>query len=134
MCRMKSWCGFEPLFTPHPNIRSKRNIEGFAGWRRAVDDHDAYDELVLWFEHDLFDQLNLIHLLSYLGRRHALLKPVSLVTLDRFPGIADFKGLGQLHARRHRGAVRKPPTRDRASDRVGEAGVDGVSRLRPAID
>src|SRR6476659_8634149 len=33
-------------------------------WRSTIDDHAAYDELVLWFEHDLFDQLNLIQLLS----------------------------------------------------------------------
>src|SRR5215213_8789673 len=30
------------------------------GWRDAVDDEKSYDELVLWYEHDLFDQLNLI--------------------------------------------------------------------------
>ena len=36
-------------------------------WRAVVDDHAAYDELVLWFEHDLFDQLNLIQLLSRVG-------------------------------------------------------------------
>src|SRR3954447_1304270 len=28
-------------------------------WREAIDDTTAYDELVLWYEHDLFDQLNL---------------------------------------------------------------------------
>src|SRR5262249_38545007 len=33
-------------------------------WRRVIDDDEKYDELVLWFEHDLFDQLNLIQLLS----------------------------------------------------------------------
>ena len=33
-------------------------------WRAAVDDTGAYDELVLWYEHDLFDQLNLIQLLD----------------------------------------------------------------------
>src|SRR5689334_20099923 len=26
-------------------------------WRRVIEEHDNYDELVLWFEHDLFDQL-----------------------------------------------------------------------------
>ena len=29
-------------------------------WRAAIDAADTYDELVLWYEHDLFDQLNLI--------------------------------------------------------------------------
>ncbi len=37
-------------------------------WRQVVDDHASYDELVLWYEHDLFDQLNLIQLLSRIGQ------------------------------------------------------------------
>jgi hypothetical protein len=84
------------LFHDSPEQPLAGNIEGFTAWRRAVDDRGAYDELVLWFEHDLFDQLNLIHVLSYLGRGHDVTKPVSLVTLDRFAGMPDFKGLGQL--------------------------------------
>jgi hypothetical protein len=35
-------------------------------WRAAIDAHDTYDELVLWYEHDLFDQLNLLQLLGYI--------------------------------------------------------------------
>ncbi len=64
-------------------------------WRAAIDDQGSYDELVLWFEHDLFDQLNLIQLLSYLGSR-GVSKPVTMVTIDSFPGRPDFKGLGEL--------------------------------------
>lgn len=67
-----------------------------AGWRAAVDDTSAYDELVLWFEHDLFDQLNLIQLLTHLGRREPWPTPVSLISLDRHAGHPDFKGLGEL--------------------------------------
>ena len=51
-------------------------------WRHAVDDEHGYEELVLWFEHDLFDQLNLIQLLTHLGNR-ARSKPVSLICIDR---------------------------------------------------
>lgn len=29
-------------------------------WRSVIEQHDSYDELVLWFEHDLFDQLALM--------------------------------------------------------------------------
>lgn len=67
-----------------------------AGWRAAVNDTSSYDELVLWFEHDLFDQLNLIQLLDHLGRRTPLQKPVSLICIDRYPGHPNFKGLGEL--------------------------------------
>lgn len=66
------------------------------GWRTAVDDDDSYDELVLWFEHDLFDQLNLIQLLAHLDSRPRTQQPVSLVCIDRHPGHPRFKGLGEL--------------------------------------
>lgn len=65
-------------------------------WRSVVDAHDTYDELVLWYEHDLFDQLNLIHLLSWLRGRPAAGKAVSLVCINTFPGHPRFKGLGEL--------------------------------------
>jgi RNA polymerase sigma factor (sigma-70 family) len=67
-------------------------------WRAAIDNVDAYDELILWFEHDLFDQLNLIQLLSHIGRMRLTptLKPVSLICIGSFPGRERFKGLGEL--------------------------------------
>jgi len=67
-----------------------------AGWRAKVDDTDAYDELVLWFEHDLFDQLNLIQLLAHLGKRASWPKPVTMICIDRHAGHPNFKGLGEL--------------------------------------
>ena len=67
-------------------------------WRRVIDDSESYDELVLWFEHDLFDQLNLIQLLSYLRFRPPVGKIVSLICINSFPGRPDFHGLGELPA------------------------------------
>ena len=64
-------------------------------WREAVDTETGYDELVLWFEHDLFDQLNLIQLLAHIGGRPRS-KPVTLICVDRYPGHPDFKGIGEL--------------------------------------
>jgi hypothetical protein len=65
-------------------------------WRRVIERHDAYDELILWFEHDLFDQLNLIQLLSWLRSRLPKSKAVSLICIGSFPGRPFFKGLGEL--------------------------------------
>lgn len=59
-----------------------------------LDGPGRYDEIVLWFEHDLCDQLQLIQVLDRLNGR--ALPPLSLVTLDRYPGIVPFLGLGQL--------------------------------------
>ncbi|HKE17578.1 MAG TPA: sigma-70 family RNA polymerase sigma factor [Kofleriaceae bacterium] len=67
-------------------------------WRAALDGHSSYDELILWYEHDLFDQLNLIQLLTRLGRDRPppADRLVSLICIGSFPGRPDFKGLGQL--------------------------------------
>ena len=76
------------------------DAEGFVAeverWRAAVDDVSSYDELVLWFEHDLFDQLNLIQLLDRLGSSGAPARRVSLISIGSFPGRPDFRGLGEL--------------------------------------
>jgi hypothetical protein len=65
-------------------------------WRQVIDDHASYDELVLWYEHDLFDQLNLIQLLVRIGEVVRGRKPVTLICIDAFPGHPRFKGLGEL--------------------------------------
>jgi hypothetical protein len=80
-----------------PDERSYLNVvKGLRDWRRIIDNHEAYGELVLWFEHDLFDQLNLIQLLSWIRGRLPSATVVSLVCIGSFPGRPDFKGLGQL--------------------------------------
>jgi hypothetical protein len=80
-----------------------RGPESFAGtildmrvWRRMIDAHDDYDELVLWFEHDLFDQLALVQVLSWMRDRLPREKIVSLICIGQFPGRNRFMGLGEL--------------------------------------
>lgn len=66
-------------------------------WRQAIDDRASYDELVLWYEHDLFDQLNLMQLLARIGQEPAPdHRRVGLICIDGFPGHPRFKGLGEL--------------------------------------
>jgi RNA polymerase sigma factor (sigma-70 family) len=65
-------------------------------WRTVIERHESYDELILWFEHDLFDQLSLIQLLAWIRERLPAAKVVSLVCIGSFPGHPRFKGLGEL--------------------------------------
>ena len=65
-------------------------------WRTVIERHESYDELILWFEHDLFDQLNLIQLLTWIRDHLPAAKPVSLICIGSFTGRPDFKGLGEL--------------------------------------
>jgi hypothetical protein len=62
----------------------------------ALDRYREHDELVLWFEHDLFDQLLLARHLHWLGTQGQVGTQVSLICIDRFPGVDRFAGLGQL--------------------------------------
>jgi hypothetical protein len=71
-------------------------IDELRNWREVIDDHGSYDELVLWYEHDLFDQLNLVQLLSRIGRTHPVPGKVSLISVGSFPGHPRFMGLGEL--------------------------------------
>lgn len=65
-------------------------------WRVPLLRHESFDELILWFEHDTFDQLNLIQLLAWIREHLPATKPVSLICIDAFPGRPNFKGLGEL--------------------------------------
>jgi len=89
------------LSTPGPHTPgtvdpSRDSVNDMREWRRVIADHAAYDELVLWFEHDLFDQLNLIQLLTFVRQQVPAAKPVSLICIGSFPGRPDFRGLGEL--------------------------------------
>jgi Domain of unknown function (DUF1835) len=66
-----------------------------AAWDRGVDEAATAEELILWFEHDLFDQLALIRLLARLARR-GLPQTLTIVSIDRHPEVPSFLGLGQL--------------------------------------
>ena len=59
----------------------------------------GYDEICLWFEHDLYDQASLVELLARWqesSARDGWRSRLRLVTTDRHPSVSRFIGLGQL--------------------------------------
>ena len=68
-------------------------------WDRTIEGYAAYDEVVLWFEHDLFDQLLLLRVLDGFAGRSLGKTELSLICIGEFPGVEPFHGLGQLDAR-----------------------------------
>jgi hypothetical protein len=62
---------------------------------RSVGD---YDEVVLWFEHDLLDQLQLLQLLDWFTAADRGSAQLTMICIDRFPNVVPFRGLGQLTA------------------------------------
>ena len=76
--------------------RGQREAGGkLAGYDQGFDEAVGAGELILWFEHDLFDQLALIRLLSRLARR-GLPGQLTIVSIDRHPEVPSFLGMGQL--------------------------------------
>lgn len=70
--------------------------EGFAARDAVLASAHEHHEVVLWFEHDLYDQLQLIQILDWFlthRRPHRL----SLISISKFPGMGWFKGLGELN-------------------------------------
>ncbi len=51
-----------------------------------LDQHDDFDEIELWFEHDLYDQLQLIEILTRLYSRKRFVN-VSLIQAERYLGM-----------------------------------------------
>jgi len=86
--------------------RRRAAFMGEAGWTSATDAQRMFDaraealalpdreEVVLWFEHDLYDQLQLLQVIDSFADR--LPSKFTLVEIGEFPGISKFLGLGQL--------------------------------------
>jgi len=66
-----------------------RQSEAYAGLKRAAD----FEQVVLWFEHDSFDQLILAFLLDHFS---ATAPNLELICVDQVAGVRRFTGLGQL--------------------------------------
>lgn len=66
------------------------------GWDRELEAFRTYDEVVLWFEHDLFDQLQLCRLLSWFASRGSGLTAISLVQAGDYLGLMAPHRLAEL--------------------------------------
>lgn len=92
------WYDVRARFLSNGEERFEEIKAQLAEWDRVIVDAARAGEVVLWFEHDLFDQLQLIRTLDVIGGadRTAIQSNASLICIDRFPGVERFIGLGQL--------------------------------------
>jgi hypothetical protein len=71
-------------------------LEGLRARDSILEHFREEREVVLWFEHDLYDQLQLLQILDWLARQERGKTILSLVAIDSFPERATFHGLGEL--------------------------------------
>jgi len=75
-------------------------------------------EYVLWFEADLYDQLQIAQILAVLGKLGVAPGRVTLICIGEYPGIAHFGGLGELDPEKLQGLLTT------AAVRLGPAAVE----------
>jgi hypothetical protein len=63
---------------------------------RLLESAAGFERIVLWFEHDLFDQLQLLQILSWFADHDRGRARLDMLCIDSFPGVPDFRGLGEL--------------------------------------
>ncbi len=55
-----------------------------------------YEEVILWFEHDLLDQLQMLQIIQFFHDVNLKGTKLSLICINEFEDINPFRGLGQL--------------------------------------
>ena len=79
------------------NIDFAQCLRDLGDQQKALEQARDHDEVILWFEHDLFCQIHLVYLLNWFSEHKLGCPRLSLVSIDAFPGVEDFRGLGQLN-------------------------------------
>ena len=78
-----------------PEMEERDVAAEFRDRDRLLSALGADEEVVLWFEHDLYDQLQLVQILDFFTRERPA-QPVSLICIGHYPGVEFFDGLGNL--------------------------------------
>jgi hypothetical protein len=73
----------------------------FARRDEAIIHFRDHEEVILWFEHDLYDQLQLIQILDWFSRQHLATTRISLISVDAYLGPMRPEQLIPLFKTRH---------------------------------
>lgn len=70
--------------------------EAFQVRDRVLQSAAAYEFVVLWFEHDLLDQLQILQILDWFAEPEHEHPGLQMICIGAFEGLPNFRGLGQL--------------------------------------
>jgi len=96
---------------------------------RVIRHLDYFDEVVLWFEDDLYDQLQLIQLLDFFGRGAARGKTLSVIVVDGYIPPLTTADLKRLDEKRPRVTPEQLELAKRAWKAFGSADPTSISKL-----
>ncbi len=72
-------------------------FQNFLDRNSTLQSHLIESPVILWFEHDLYDQLQLIQILAWIAEINSVVHNCYLICIDQYPGVEPFHGLGNLH-------------------------------------
>jgi hypothetical protein len=101
----------------------------FAERDRVIQHLDYFDEIVLWFEDDLYDQLQMIQLLDFFARGAARGKTLSLIVVDGYIPPLSANALKDLDVERPRVTPEQLELAQRAWKAFGSGDPSEISRL-----
>src|SRR4051794_21312582 len=76
-------------------------VENLLGRDATLSRFAEHQEVTLWFEHDLFDQLQLIQILDWFHEQTNRTTPVNLICIDSYLGHLTGAQLAELWPTRH---------------------------------
>ncbi|MEW5756482.1 MAG: DUF1835 domain-containing protein [Pseudomonadota bacterium] len=99
--------------------------------RLAESLHDA--EVILWFEHDLYDQLQLLQILHWFSAQDLTESKLGMICIGEFPGIDAFHGLGQLTPQQMKTLMGTQQPVTSAQLHLGKAGWEAFGSPEPTM-
>ncbi len=83
----------------HFGIPKEQYLQRKQERERSLQSFAYHEEVVLWFEFDLFCQLNLLYLLHWFSKKELGNSKLTLICPGDFPGVKQFRGIGTLSPR-----------------------------------
>lgn len=104
-------------------------LEQFRARDRALANFNNYQEVVLWFEHDLYDQLQLLQIMDWLAEQTSGRTTLSLIQADQYLGPLKPDQLAALYPNRHRITVAESKLAKRAWSEFRSPAPTGLFQL-----
>jgi len=72
-------------------------LQGIIERDKTLQSFHQYDRVILWLEHDLYDQLQLLQILSWFSEQPLGAAQLQIICINHFDGVSPFYGIGQLN-------------------------------------
>lgn len=95
-CSLSELSKVRAAYLAGPDGNSAEIARDFELRNRHLKASEGYDNVTLWFEYDLLDQLQILQILDWFSCARIEDTILEMICVDRFPGKPGFRGIGEL--------------------------------------